>query len=217
MDANDHENQLVELAEWRNEHYFGKYRGTVDSVSEGDDLGMIAVRVPEVYGSQHIVENVRPCSPFAGSKHGFVAIPEPGDGVWVEFEAGKLSRPIWSGFWWASGAMPEPKGKLVRSFITTKGHKLLLDDDAGEVTLQHSAGAELVMSDSEIVIRIGGDSGSSITLTASDLTLKVGGSPTSPNIKIQAAEIAVSASTVGTVKLTAGGVDIANGAMKLGA
>jgi hypothetical protein len=217
MSTPEFEDQLVGLSEWRNQHFFGKYRGTVDTVEEGDDLGIISVKVPDVFGADFVVERVRPCSPFAGSKHGFVAIPESGDGVWVEFEAGKPSLPIWTGFWWADGEMPEPKGPLVRSFITTAGHKLILDDDAGEVTLLHSGGAEMTMTDSDITIKIGGDSGSSIKLTSSDITLQVGASPTSPSIKITSSDITIQSSTVGSVKLTSGGVDIGNGAMKIGA
>ncbi len=205
------EDHLVELSEWRNEHFFGKYRGIVESVEEGDDLGIISVKVPDVFGGDHVVERARPCSPFAGSKHGFVAIPEVGDGVWVEFEAGKTSMPIWTGFWWASDEMPEPKGKLVRSFITTKGHKLLLDDDANEVTLLHSSGPEIKMTDSEITITIGD---ANITMSSSEMKLKVG--PTA-SLKITSSEIAIEASPVGSVKLTSGGVDIGNGAMKIGA
>jgi hypothetical protein len=214
MDTFEFEDQLVELSEWRNEHYFGKYRGTVEGVEEGDNLGIISVKVPDVFGPDHVIERVRPCSPFAGSKHGFVAIPEPEDGVWVEFEAGKTSLPIWTGFWWADGAMPEPKGKLVRSFITTKGHKLLLDDDADKVTLFHSDGAEMKMTGSDITIKIGD---TSVKLTSSDITMQVGASPASPQIKIESSQITIQASTVGSVKLTSGGVDIGNGAMKIGA
>lgn len=217
MESTEFEDQLVDISEWRNEHCFGKYRGTVEEVLEGDDIGLISVKVPDIFGKDHVVERVRPCSPFAGSKHGFVAIPEPGDGVWIEFEAGKPSLPIWTGFWWAKGAMPEPKGKLVRSFITSKGHKLLLDDDGGKVTLLHSGGAEMTMQDGDITIKIGGANGSSIKMTSSDITLQVGSSPTSPNIKIESTQITIAASTVGSVKLTSGGVEIANGAMKLGA
>ena len=205
------EDHLVELSEWRNEHYFGKYRGIVESVEEGDNLGIISVKVPDVFGSEHVVERARPCSPFAGSKHGFVAVPEPGDGVWVEFEAGRVSMPIWTGFWWASDEMPEPKGKLVRSFITTKGHKLILDDDNDEVTLLHSGGAEMKMTADDITIKIGD---ASITMTSSEMKLAVG--PTS-FVKITSSEIAVEASPVGSVKLTSAGVDIGNGAMKIGA
>ena len=213
MDTTEFEDQLVDLAEWRNDHAFGKYRGTVDSVEEGDDLGIISVKVPDLFGADHVVERVRPCSPFAGSKHGFVAIPEPGDGVWVEFEAGQISLPIWTGFWWADGEIPEPKGKLVRSFITTKGHQLLLDDDANEVKLLHAGGAETTLTDSDITIKIGD---SSITLTKNDITLKVGASQTAPSLKIESSQVSVQASTVGAVRLTSSGVDISNGAMKVG-
>src|SRR5262245_5611405 len=144
MDSPEFEDLVVELAEWRNQHFFGKYRGTVDKVEEGDDLGIISVKVPDVFGPDFVVERVRPCSPFAGKGHGLVAIPESGDGVWVEFEAGKPSRPIWTGFWWADNEMPDPKGPLVRSFITTKGHKLLLDDHAKKVQLLHAGGAKII-------------------------------------------------------------------------
>lgn len=214
MEDFEFEEQLVALSEWRNEHQFGKYRGVVEEVEEGDNLGIISVKLPDLFGADHVVERVRPCSPFAGSKHGFVAIPEPGDGVWVEFEAGDTSHPIWTGFWWADGAMPEPKGKLVRSFITTKGHKLLLDDDADEVRLLHSGGAEIAMTGDDITIKIGD---SSVKLTSSDISLQVGASSTSPQIKIEASQITIQASTVGSVKLTSGGADIGNGAMKIGA
>lgn len=214
MSSPELEDQLVELIEWRNQHFFGKYRGTVDSVLEGDDLGIISVYVHDVFGDEQVVDRVRPCSPFAGSKHGLVAIPEPGDGVWVEFEAGKPSLPIWTGFWWADGEMPEPKGKLVRSFITTKGHKLLLDDDKNEVQLLHAGGAEITMKDGDITIKIGD---SSVKLTKNDITMLAGAVSPQPQIKIEASQITISAGTVGTVKLTSGGVDIGNGAMKIGA
>ncbi len=210
----EYEDHVVELSEWRNEHFFGKYRGTVESVEEGDNLGIISVKVPDVFGATHVVDRVRACSPFAGSKHGFVAIPEPGDGVWVEFEAGKTSLPIWTGFWWASGEIPEPKGKLVRSFITTKGHKLVLDDDNDEVTLLHSAGAEMKMTGSEVTITIGD---SKVAMTSSDITLTAGAVSPQATIKLEAGQITISAGTIGTVKLTTGGVDIGNGAMKIGA
>jgi hypothetical protein len=205
------EDQLVELSEWRNEHYYGIYRGTVESVEEGDNLGIISVKIPDVFGPSHTVSRVRPCSPFAGDKHGFVAIPEPGDGVWIQFEAGKTSLPVWIGFWWASGEIPEPKGKLVRSFITTKGHKFVLDDDQDEVTLLHSGGAEMKMTGSDVTITIGN---ASIEMSSSEIKLAVG--PTS-SLKITSSEIAIEASPVGSVKLTSSGVEIANGAMKIGA
>ncbi len=204
------EDQLIELVEWRNRHRFGKYRGTVESVEEGDRLGYISVKVHNVFDSELVIADVRPCTPFAGDKHGFVAIPEKGDGVWVEFEGGDTSLPIWSGFWWKDGQVPGPKDKLIRSFITSKGHKLLLDDKDNKVTLLHAGGAKIAMTDDDITIKIGQGS---ITIKSDTITLAAG--PTS-KIEIRSSEIELSASPVGTVKLTSGGVDLANGAMTLG-
>lgn len=211
----ENEDQLKKLILWRKSHLFGKYRGTVDSVADGDDLGIISVKVPSIWKNR-VLKRVLPCSPFAGSKHGFVAIPEPGDGVWIEFVGGNTSEPIWTGFWWPKkNGIPEPKGKLVRTFITSKGHKLILDDDGNEVKLIHADGAHITMnSKKEIMIEIGD---SSAKLTSSDITLTAGAVSPQPNIKIEAGQITISAGTVGTVKLTSGGVDIGNGALKIGA
>jgi hypothetical protein len=41
-----------------------------------------------------------PCAPYAGPDQGLYMIPDCGAGVWIEFEGGDLSRPIWSGMWW---------------------------------------------------------------------------------------------------------------------
>ncbi len=213
MNSTEIENQLIALTEWKNQHFFGKYPGTVEAVEEGDALGIISAKVPELFGENFVVERVWPCSPFAGNKHGLVAIPEPGDGVWIEFAGGDTARPIWSGFWWADGDMPEPKGPLVRTFITTKGHKLVMDDDANKVQLLHAGGAEITMTDSDITIKIGD---SSIKLTKSDITLLAGAVSPQPKIKIEASQIAIETSAAGSVKLTSGGVDIGSGAMKVG-
>jgi hypothetical protein len=213
MSETEIERQLLALVRWKGEHRFGKYRGKVEAVLEGTDLGLISVKVPEVAGPDGVIERVRPCVPFAGDQHGLVAIPEVGDGVWVEFEGGVLSRPIWSGFFWGANQIPDPKGKLVRTFITKKGHKLVLNDDANKVQLLHAGGAELTMTNDDITIKIGD---SSIKLTKSDITLMAGAVSPQPKIKIEASQIAVETSSAGSVKLTSGGVDIGNGAMKIG-
>jgi hypothetical protein len=207
MHGSDFEDKLVELAEWRNNHLFGKYRGLVTAVEEGDLLGFISARIVP-YGEEITIDKLRPCSPFAGAGHGLVALPEVGDGVWVEFEGGNPSLPIWSGFWWADDEIPEPKGPLIRTFITTAGHKLILDDDGNEVKLLHKDGGEMTMTDSDITIKIGE---SSITLTSDDITLKSGSTST---VKMTSSEISVDGGGSGTVKVTTSGVNIGNGAVK---
>ena len=96
-----------------------------------------------------------PASPFAGDGHGMVMLPKVGSGVWIEFEAGNLDIPIWSGCWWASGQRPDRKGRGVRVIVSEDGHKVILDDDADEVKLVHGGGPEITMTATEIVLTVG--------------------------------------------------------------
>lgn len=157
MNGQDSERLLVEAAEYMRNRYFGKYRGIVKKVGEGDDLGRIKAQVPEVYGDgeSDLSPWALPCVPFAGQDHGLVLLPEVDDGVWIEFEAGDISRPIWTGCWWADDELPDPGGPQVRTLVTTAGHKLVLDDNENRVQLLHSAGAELTLTDNNITLKIG--------------------------------------------------------------
>lgn len=145
---------LVQLAEYIDSHRFGKYRGTVAEVGTGDRLGLIRAYVPEVFG-ESVSPWARPAVPFAGRGHGFVAIPEQEDGVWIEFEAGSTSNPIWTGCWWAANEMPTVAGPETRAWITTAGHQLVLDDDANEIRLVHADGPSITIKGNEILIKVG--------------------------------------------------------------
>ena len=162
------ERLLVEVEEYMRTRYFGKYRGLVTKVDE--DLGHIVAQVPEVYGEMDSPWAL-PSVPFAGESHGLVLLPEVGDGVWIEFEAGDISRPIWSGCWWAEGELPDPGSKTVRALVTPGGHKFVLDDDAKKMQLLHSGGAELTMTDNDITLKIGS---SQIVLSASGVSVNNG-------------------------------------------
>jgi uncharacterized protein involved in type VI secretion and phage assembly len=144
----------VALAEYLDRHCFGKYRGIVDSLGSGAELGLIKALVPEVLGEE-VSQWARPAVPFAGAKHGFVALPEVGDGVWIEFEAGNITQPIWSGFWWGDDEIPDPGAEKTRVFATSNGHKLVLDEDANEVRIEHGGGPSIVLTDSDITIAVG--------------------------------------------------------------
>jgi len=154
MIASDMEQMVVELAEFQRGRYFGKYRGLVREVDDPENMGRIIAQVPEVYGEADSPWAL-PSVPFAGPNHGLVVLPEVEDGVWIEFEAGDPSRPIWTGCWWARGEMPASAGTQTRVLVTSEGHQVILDDEASKVQLLHSGGAEITLSDSEIKLKIG--------------------------------------------------------------
>ena len=180
----------LQIAERLRNSYFGKYRGLVKRVDDPLEIGRITATVPEVFGEEESPWAL-PAVPFAGSGHGLVLLPESGDGVWIEFEAGDISRPIWTGCWWASGELADVSKTTTRSLITTKGHKLILDDQDDEVRLVHSQGAEIKMTKDAITLKIGR---TEIKLTKNDLKLKAGS---------------------GQIKLSASGVNVNNGALKV--
>jgi uncharacterized protein involved in type VI secretion and phage assembly len=160
----------VAVAEYLDARCFGKYRGVVDVVGTGSELGLITAIVPEVLGEE-VSQWARPSVPFAGAQHGFVALPESGDGVWIEFEAGDLSKPIWSGFWWADDEIPAPGGEKTRVFATSNGHKLVLDEDADEVRIEHGSGPSIVLTADDITLAVGGKK---IVISASSVSVNDG-------------------------------------------
>jgi uncharacterized protein involved in type VI secretion and phage assembly len=134
--------------------YYGKYRGLVREVGTGDNLGFIRALVPEIYGDTQSSPWAAPSVPFAGPKHGWITLPEVDDGVWIEFEAGNVSKPIWTGFFWCPDDLPDAAPKK-RMFATTKGHRLVLDDEANEVRIEHADGPSIVITDSGMTLKVG--------------------------------------------------------------
>lgn len=90
-----------------NARYYGKYRGVVTENRDPLNLGRVRAKVPAVLGD---VESVwcMPCVPVVHADSRRLAIPQSGDNVWIEFEAGDPSYPIWVGTWWSEGNAPEP-------------------------------------------------------------------------------------------------------------
>jgi hypothetical protein len=186
----DIEALLVSMAEMLRTRHFGKYRGIVADISDPEDQCRIRAQVPAIYADQDSPWAL-PALPFAGEQHGLVLLPHVGDGVWIEFEGGDISRPIWSGCWFASNQRPAPQGETVRLLATAAGHQIVIDEDADEIKLVHPGGAEVKLSASEI------------TLTLGSCTLKI----TTTEINLND----------GMVKVTTAGASLVNDAFKVGA
>ena len=84
---------------------YGKYRGIVVNNIDPLNLGRIQATVVEVLGEVP-TGWATPCAPYGGTGAGFFSIPPIGAGVWIEFEAGDVSRPIWAGCYWGAGEVP---------------------------------------------------------------------------------------------------------------
>lgn len=110
--------------------HWGKYRGKVLDNVDLLGLGRLMVAVPAVPGE--VLNWALPCSPYAGPRVGFFALPPIGANVWVEFEGGNPNYPIWVGCFWEEGEVPVtpaiPEKKVWKTDLVT----LELDDTPGE-------------------------------------------------------------------------------------
>jgi hypothetical protein len=185
----DAESLLVNLAEQQRTRRFGKYRGQVKQVGTDDNFGCITALVPAVFGDQETPWAL-PALPFAGPQHGLVLLPEPGDGVWIEFEAGNTAVPIWTGFWWKKSEAPQPQAAKARLLATKPGHYVLLDEDNDKIVIHHPGGAEIAVGASEISLSLGG---CSLKITSTEINLNDG-----------------------MVKVTKAGASLVNDAFKVG-
>ncbi|NCC30901.1 MAG: hypothetical protein EOM24_02630 [Chloroflexia bacterium] len=153
--------------------YYGKYRGRVLDNADPLKSGRVQVEVPAIAGAEPLGWAL-PCLPYAGDGHGLYMVPEAGDLVWIEFEGGHLSCPIWVGCFWAADQLPvgaEPGVFLLHTgagnsfkisdvdetitFTTAGGHVLTLSDADDTLTLTHSGGASITVEGDTITINSG--------------------------------------------------------------
>ena len=166
------EELLQQLIERLDNRYYGQYRGYVSNVTDPLSLGRLKAYVPRLLGEAE-TGWAMPCAPYAGPDQGLYAIPDVGAGVWIEFEGGDLSRPIWSGSWWGkpdqqdigqsdSTARAAPTSSEipkehypprivepgVRMLKTATGHYVLLDDrkDSARIEIRDYVGNRIILS-----------------------------------------------------------------------
>jgi hypothetical protein len=118
---------------------YGKYQGTVMNNLDPQSLGRLQAFVPAILG-EIPTGWAKPCVPYAGFASGFFSVPPIGAGVWIEFEAGDVSQPIWTGCYWGAAELPmkppgAPSQPTTRIWRTETGLTVVMDDLAQTITL----------------------------------------------------------------------------------
>jgi len=158
--------RLVERVESR---YYGKYRGQVTDNEDPDNLGRVKAKVPALLGDQELGWALPAFAYGGASEQGFFAVPDVDAGVWIEFEGGELSHPVWSGTWYSSGAIPESAKPSKKVLKTTAGHKIVFDDDGESLEITDSSGNTIKMDSNGI--EIADANGHTIKMTSSSVTI----------------------------------------------
>jgi uncharacterized protein involved in type VI secretion and phage assembly len=144
---------IVDILDRLRNRFYGKYRGTVTQVDA--ETMRIKAKIPSVLADQESGWCVA-CVPYAGKRVGFAFLPEEGAGVWIEFEGGDVSYPIWTGCYWRTDEIPSDADAAVK-VIVTKQHKLLFDDDGRAITLSDSSENKVSLEDSGLTLERGGN------------------------------------------------------------
>lgn len=163
--------------------YLGKYRGVVTNNVDPLMRGRLLVTVPDVLG---MVPSswAEPCVPLAGptgSPMGVYMVPPVGAGVWVEFEQGDPTYPIWVGCRWGATSDVPPLAHLglpVTPNIVLQSatqNSMVISDlpgPTGGIMLKSATGATLIVNDTGIYISNG--KGASIVMTGPTVTINQG-------------------------------------------
>jgi phage baseplate assembly protein gpV len=131
---------LEELVERLRTRFYGKYRGIVSDV----DAATMRIKaiVPTVLGETE-TGWCTPCVPYAGPNVGFAFLPEVQSGVWIEFEGGDVSYPIWVGGYWRDGEVPADVDADVKVLVTTAPLELKITDPNGNTVTMDDSGITL--------------------------------------------------------------------------
>jgi uncharacterized protein involved in type VI secretion and phage assembly len=140
---------VQQLLERQRSQYFGKFRGQVVDNADPLKKGRLKVLVPQVLGT--VTVWATPCVPYAGPALGFYAMPEVETGVWIEFEAGDPSHPIWTGCFWNDGDIPSGDADPAIKFFRTKKFTLRIDDGNGEVVIENDSGTRIKLTAEDLL------------------------------------------------------------------
>ncbi len=157
--------------------YYGKYRAVVTNNVDPLMIGRIQVICPDA-ASLVPTTWCMPCVPVAGINMGMFSPPIIGSGVWIEFERGDPSKPIWVGCYWGLGAEVPVLSRIVPPAVpgitlqTTLKNGIVINDmvgPTGGILIQSTQGAMISVSDVGILISNG--KGASITMLGSALLM----------------------------------------------
>ncbi len=162
------EPNIGEIVEHLRSRYYGKYRGTVIDV----DAATMRVKASVPAIGPIDLGWATACVPYAGPNVGFTMLPEVGSGVWIEFEGGDVSYPIWVGGYWRAGEIPAAAAD--QKAIFTNAGTFTMNDGAGSLTLEDASGNKLVVDGSGVLAQgTGGKVAVGATVSVNDGSLEV--------------------------------------------
>jgi hypothetical protein len=175
MDSDDRHDEL--------RRYYGKYAGLVTDNGAPSDgsahRGQVKVKVPGLLEETPNGNGNRPLEVLAAPAFlpGYFFVPDNQSPVWVEFIAGDINYPIWTGVWYPDDAPPkgvDPSQPTQAGSAPTLDQKVIRTKSGQVIELDDTSGSEqLVIKDEK--------NGNTVTLSSAGVTVwatKSGGNVT---------------------------------------
>jgi hypothetical protein len=184
----DSENPVVPSADWTaGRRYYGKYAGIVTDNTAPDGQphrGEITVQVAGILEEAPDGSGNQPIQVLAAPSFlpGFFFIPENQAQVWVEFVAGDINFPIWTGVWYPAATVPadsddNPPDEHQKVIRTPSGQVIHLSDASGSeetVIRDEKNGNTVTLNSNGVTIEcLIGESGATNTVTMSSSGVSV--------------------------------------------
>lgn len=115
--------------------FYSIYRGMVVDNNDPNHMNSLQVAIPEIQGG--IIIWALPFGQHGGLKTGFKYLaPEIGDTVYIMFEYGNPSKPLWTYHGFGLEQIPEELDDPNKmGIITPNGNLVILDETSGELNI----------------------------------------------------------------------------------
>jgi Type VI secretion system/phage-baseplate injector OB domain len=148
--------------------FSGLYAATVEAVRRD---GRLQVSVPAVYDltAPDAQTLARPCLPY-----GHFFVPPVGAKVWIAFENGDPTAPVWIGTWFPQGTVPpeaDADPPVKRVVKTAAGQLVVIDDTQGseQVVLADKSGNRIELRTNGVLIKCA----QNLTIDASGMQVEI--------------------------------------------
>jgi hypothetical protein len=186
------------------DQYYGVYSAQVTGNDAGE--GVLSVIVLAVHPDGQELQ-AKPCLPY-----GVLFLPEKDDKVWVQFEGGDSTLPVWTGVQQFGDAWPsDPGPPTARMLRSLKDHRLTLDDDTPAVEMRYG-GKEHAVSMTDSAVTVTHDAGHAVTLEQDKVSITVASSGPAVELGQSSATISLGGASVkleqGSVTISLGGSSV---------
>lgn len=138
--------------------FYSIYRGMVMDNNDPNHMNSLQVAIPEIQGG--IIVWALPFGQHGGLKTGFKYLaPEIGDTVYIMFEYGNPSKPLWTYHGFGLEQVPEELDDPNKmGIITPNGNMVILDETSGELNI-FTEGSITIKSNKVIQFQNGSNEG----------------------------------------------------------